>query len=504
MQRSASHEVKVALVAVRRMRRPMPLLRSIIAAADQPSAPERAGASLISGPDYEAVLAALLARPAEAAPGQVRRSASQLRAVASRAPDRPHRGGSTPASGPSTPSRKSAALRSVPQSRPADRSSAVPRDIAAARAELRHGRTGDGGAGAPIDSEAVRKGSANAAGTPLLPGRDEAHRLADRHSLQGGGPGVGPAADARASTATTAGDQAAIEAHRSSIQSPPSAAADGRQDSKTGLAAKSDLLAGSRSHVPPPPRAKSGTRAMTDASGSAPASMLLQPQLRTSSEGRGAAVIDERQPPGADSADLEPRTGGYLTALDLASGDGPSALDPPAGDYPAPIEPRSASYPGLVERGEGAYPGEAESWDALYPDAAHSRAVAYPGAVEPRAGSPLAGDRAAADRGAADRGAGRSESAGRAAGEWRQFPGPPMTVGRGRPEVASASDSMPKSVEPAIRDPAAASGAGSPGASRPAAIEKVSRPAARIDPARLDDSGTFLAEAAWRNGVDAG
>jgi hypothetical protein len=141
MQLSAFPEVKLALAAARKMRRPMPLLRAVMAAAEQTAPSGLAGASLAWGPDYAAVLAALLAAPAGA--GTAGRTVSPLRAVAPRISDRSSRGADEAARAPGPPVRQAAPLRAVVDSGRSARSRPAPAlrrgAVAEARAELRRG-----------------------------------------------------------------------------------------------------------------------------------------------------------------------------------------------------------------------------------------------------------------------------------------------------------------------------------------------------------------------------
>jgi hypothetical protein len=383
MQLSASNEVKVALAAARRMRRPMPLLWAILAATEQAGSIDQIGASLIYGPDYATVLAALLAPPADAASGSVRRSVSPLRAVASRAPERVSRNGSESGRTLGAPPRQVGTLRAVADCRPPARSPAAPvlqrKDITTARAELRRGHfSGSHGGVAPAGTAMERSATG---GAPTIAGRETPRRPAA--GAVPTGIGRAPVVDPRDGGG----------GGRGAAASPPAAA-----DARTGIG---------RASVADPGDGGGG--------------------------GRGTAASP------------------------------PAAADARTGVSREPAEPRAAALRAA----------------ALARDAT---------IVEQTA----AGHAALADRVASP----RREPPAASAGGGRERADYPVL---GAAPLAAVS----ASIAPPARHAPDAAGAASPRRDKPAPRAVVSPPAPRRDPAKLDDAGTALAEAAWRNGVDA-
>jgi hypothetical protein len=343
MQRSASHEVKVALAAARRMRRPMPLLRAIMAAAEQAGAIDHAGASLIYGPDYAAVLAALLAMPADAASGAARRPASPLRAVATHTPERPSRGGGETGRAPGAPPRQAAALRAVADSRPAARSRAAPAvqrgDIAKARAELRRGRFSGGlGDVAPAATAIERRAedAAGGRGTPPRPAAVAAPpgighgRLPDPGD--GGGAGRGPTAFPPPATAEPmpaayrhpADARADVSPEPEARPAALRAAALARgativEDAPAVRAALTDRPARSRREPPAPPAGRRRERAADPVAGAAPVAAAppapIAPPARHSPDA-GRAASPGHSPDAAGAASVrrgKPVPGGAVS-----------------------------------------------------------------------------------------------------------------------------------------------------------------------------------------------
>jgi hypothetical protein len=206
MRLSASLEVKLALAAARRIRRPMPLLRATMAAAEQAGSFADAGASFLYGPDYSTVLTALLATPRDPGSGAVRRPGSPLRAVATRAPERLSRSGAGTGRAPGTSPPQAGALRAVPDApppaRPAAPQSGQRRDIAKSRAELRRVRLSDGHARVAPAAAAMERFETDRAvgprpaaggGTPPGPAGAADPSAVDHGRAAGPGEGVGAA-----------------------------------------------------------------------------------------------------------------------------------------------------------------------------------------------------------------------------------------------------------------------------------------------------------------------
>lgn len=281
----------------------MPILRTILATAELAGSIDHAGASLIYGPDYATVLAALLATPADAASSPVRRSVSPLRAVATRAPRQPPASGGE--TGRASGSPRQAALRAVADSRPVVRSAAAPAlqrgDIAKARAGLRRDRFGGGHGG--VAPAAMDRGAADGAVTAVA-GRGTLRRPATLAGWSGIGPGrvADPGDGGGAARGATACPPATAEPRRANYRPP----ADPRADLS-----------------PEPAEARSEA-------------------LRAAALARGATIVEDGPPSPAAST-------GRVTDL-LTGRNGERVVDPVAGAAPlatvsAPIAPPARHSP---------------------------------------------------------------------------------------------------------------------------------------------------------------
>jgi hypothetical protein len=233
---------------------------------------------------------------------------------------------------------------------------------------------------------------------------------------------------------------------------------------------------------------------------------------RASRPGAFPAVPDG--PAGADAAGPEPGTGDRSPALATWIGDFPPAAEPQSADHHEgaatgadswrrSAEPWGDADPAAARHLDDPYPATAESRAVLYPAASEARPSFYPGAVEPRPGSARAAP-IVDGAGREERSADLATPAERAGARRRDLSASAAAASRARPaDIAPGSYPTPRLIESGSGDPGGGSRPLSRGSHPPAAIAPVSRPAARIDPPRLDDSGTFLAEAAWRNGVDS-